>query len=267
MIRKALRKATGKKRAARKAPASDVKQVKRLTPKKAAAKQTVASSRKKAKKPAPKKAAPKKAAPKKAAAKKVKKPADTKAKKLAAKKVRDAAAKKAKEVAAKEGPVPEKLYRYPGEGMRGKSGRLTQRDIVGQVKRGVPQTVANKRAEERAAKRLAIELPMRTWNKENAEDILTIQIFNSDKNISKTEARKLAKAMIKDSERQVEISEEFRGVLSPFSARRQPDKGFRDVSDKTLKDESSKKSGGRVYKRKKGGKVMSGQDFVNSFYD
>ena len=257
MIRKALRKATGKKRAARKAPASDVKQVKRLTPKKAAAKQTVASSRKKAKKPAPKKAA----------AKKVKKPADTKAKKLAAKKVRDAAVKKAKEVAAKEGPVPEKLYRYPGEGMRGKSGRLTQRDIVGQVKRGVPQTVANKRAEERAAKRLAIELPMRTWNKENAEDILTIQIFNSDKNISKTEARKLAKEMIKDSERQVEISEEFRGVLSPFSARRQPDKGFRDVSDKTLKDESSKKSGGRVYKRKKGGKVMSGQDFVNSFYD
>ena len=257
MIRKALRKATGKKRAARKAPASDVKQVKRLTPKKAAAKQTVASARKKAKKPAPKKAA----------AKKVKKPADTKAKKLAAKKVRDAAAKKAKEVAAKEGPVPEKLYRYPGEGMRGKSGRLTQRDIVGQVKRGVPQTVANKRAEERAAKRLAIELPMRIWGKDEAEDILTIQILNSDKNISKTEARKQAKAIMEDSERQVEISEEFRGVLSPFSARRQPDKGFRDVSDKTLKDESSKKSGGRVYKRKKGGKVMSGQDFVNSFYD
>jgi hypothetical protein len=136
---------------------------------------------------------------------------------------------------------------------------ITERDVKGQMKRGVSPTIARKAANKRARKRLAIDIPQRlNMPKKEAEDIITIQILNANKNMSKTEARKLAKAEIKLGENEREVAASFK-------------RGFQDVSDKELKDEASKKSGGKVYKRKKGGKVIknntSGQDLVNSCYD
>ncbi len=177
------------------------------------------------------------------------------------KKVREAAAKKAKEVAAKE-TKPKKDESYKAMAFvagRKKGPDMTERDVMLQMKRGVSPTIARKAANKRARKRLAIDIPQRlNMPKKEAEDIITIQILNANKNMSKTEARKLAKAEIKRGENEREVAASFK-------------RGFQDVSDKELKDEASKKSGGKVYKRKKGGKVIknntSGQDLVNSCYD
>jgi len=140
---------------------------------------------------------------------------------------------------------------------------LTEKDVIGQVKRGVSPTTARKRAEKRAYKRGVIAIPpVLNYPPKEAEDILIHQLLRNNKNMTRAEARKQAKAHLKKVEEERKVSAEFK-------------KGFQDVSDKELKAEDSKKSGGRVYKRKKGrkvkrkkgGKVMSGQDLVNSFYD
>ena len=132
---------------------------------------------------------------------------------------------------------------------------LTEKDVMGQIKRGVSPTTARKEAEKRAYKRGAIAIPpVLNYPPKEAEDILTHQLLRNNKNMTRAEARKQAKAHLKKVEEERKVSAEFK-------------KGFQDVSDKELKAEDSKKSGGKVYKRKKGGKVMSGQDLVNSFYD
>ena len=136
---------------------------------------------------------------------------------------------------------------------------ITERDVKGQIKRGVSPTIAYKKAEERAIKRGAIDYPlMLNYPPKEAEDILIHQLLLNNKNMSRAEARKQVKAHLKKGVEEREVAAAFK-------------KGFQDVSDKELKDEASKKSGGKVYKRKKGGKVIknntSGQDLVNSCYD
>ena len=125
---------------------------------------------------------------------------------------------------------------------------ITERDVIGQMKRGVSPTTARKKANERAGKRAAIDTPL-ILNKtpKEAEYILIQQLLQKNKNMSQAEARKRAKARLKRGVEEREIAASFK-------------KGFQDVSDKELKDEASKKSGGKVYKRKHGGKVVSGND-------